>query len=217
MALDRRSILRASLVLAGAGLFGLRVPRGGTATLAPSIASSPMLASMLRTSASAQIASVHPVPGTRAGSGLVRYRERLLLVQDDAYSVAWLDPHARPVQARFVALGQDSGPLPKPQKPDFEAAALLPDERVLVLGSGSTPARRSFLLLDPRTEAFAVLDAGQVYESSIPKFDDWRFGLGIGGRFYTNFGPVRLDIATPLNRRAGESKISVYVSIGQAF
>lgn len=61
------------------------------------------------------------------------------------------------------------------------------------------------------------VDAGQVYESSIPKFDDWRFGLGIGGRFYTNFGPVRLDIATPLNRRAGESKISVYVSIGQAF
>lgn len=61
------------------------------------------------------------------------------------------------------------------------------------------------------------VDAGQVYESSIPKFDDWRVGVGIGGRFYTNFGPVRLDLATPLNRRAGESKISVYVSIGQAF
>lgn len=61
------------------------------------------------------------------------------------------------------------------------------------------------------------IDAGQVYESSIPKFDDWRFGVGIGGRFYTNFGPVRLDIATPINRQAGESKVSVYVSIGQAF
>ena len=61
------------------------------------------------------------------------------------------------------------------------------------------------------------VDAGQVYESSIPKFDDWRFGLGIGGRFYTNFGPIRLDIATPINRQQGESKISVYVSIGQAF
>ncbi len=61
------------------------------------------------------------------------------------------------------------------------------------------------------------VDAGQVYESSIPKFDDWRFGVGIGGRFYTNFGPVRLDIATPINRQPGESKVSVYVSIGQAF
>jgi translocation and assembly module TamA len=61
------------------------------------------------------------------------------------------------------------------------------------------------------------VDAGQVYESSIPKFDDMRFGVGIGGRFYTNFGPIRLDFATPLNRQPGESKIAVYVSIGQAF
>jgi translocation and assembly module TamA len=44
-----------------------------------------------------------------------------------------------------------------------------------------------------------------------------RFGVGIGGRLYTNFGPMRLDIATPIARREGESRISVYVSIGQAF
>ena len=61
------------------------------------------------------------------------------------------------------------------------------------------------------------VDAGQTYESSVPKFDDWRVGVGIGGRFYTNFGPVRLDLATPLNRRPGDSRFSVYVSIGQAF
>lgn len=61
------------------------------------------------------------------------------------------------------------------------------------------------------------LDAGQVYTSSFPRFDDWRFGVGIGGRFYTNFGPMRLDVATPLNRQPGESRVSIYVSIGQAF
>jgi translocation and assembly module TamA len=61
------------------------------------------------------------------------------------------------------------------------------------------------------------VDAGQAYVSSIPKFDDWRVGVGIGGRFYTNFGPVRFDLATPLNRRPGDSRFSVYVSIGQAF
>jgi translocation and assembly module TamA len=61
------------------------------------------------------------------------------------------------------------------------------------------------------------VDAGQVYESSIPKFNDWRVGVGVGGRFYTNFGPIRLDVATPVNRRQGESRFSVYVSIGQAF
>lgn len=63
----------------------------------------------------------------------------------------------------------------------------------------------------------AFVDAGQVYEESMPAFDDIRFGAGIGGRFYTNFGPLRLDVAMPLGREPGESKFAVYVSIGQAF
>ena len=61
------------------------------------------------------------------------------------------------------------------------------------------------------------IDAGQAYESSAPKFSDLRYGAGIGGRVYTNFGPLRIDVATPLNRRAGDSKIALYISIGQAF
>lgn len=65
--------------------------------------------------------------------------------------------------------------------------------------------------------AVAFVDAGQVYESQFPQFDDIRFGVGVGARLYTNFGPIRLDVATPINRREGESRISVYVSIGQAF
>ena len=61
------------------------------------------------------------------------------------------------------------------------------------------------------------VDAGQVYTSSVPAFNDWRFGTGVGFRYYTNFGPLRFDIATPIDRQVGESRISVYVSIGQAF
>ncbi len=61
------------------------------------------------------------------------------------------------------------------------------------------------------------VDAGQVYESARPGFSDIRYGVGLGGRFYTNFGPLRLDVATPLGRREGESRVTVYVSIGQAF
>jgi translocation and assembly module TamA len=63
----------------------------------------------------------------------------------------------------------------------------------------------------------AFVDAGQVYEAEYPTFSSMRFGVGIGGRVYTNFGPVRLDVATPIGRRQGEALISVYVSIGQAF
>ncbi len=61
------------------------------------------------------------------------------------------------------------------------------------------------------------VDVGQVYESAIPDFSSLRAGVGIGGRFYTNFGPFRVDVATPLGRKDGESAVSVYVSIGQAF
>jgi translocation and assembly module TamA len=61
------------------------------------------------------------------------------------------------------------------------------------------------------------VDAGQVYESQSPRLNDMRFGVGVGGRLYTNFGPMRADIAMPLGRRKGESRFAVYVSIGQAF
>ncbi|MDQ2879409.1 MAG: BamA/TamA family outer membrane protein, partial [Pseudomonadota bacterium] len=60
-------------------------------------------------------------------------------------------------------------------------------------------------------------DLGQVYDSTRPQFTDLRYGAGIGGRFYTNFGPIRFDVATPIARRPGESKIAIYISIGQAF
>ncbi len=61
------------------------------------------------------------------------------------------------------------------------------------------------------------IDAGNAYESVLPKGGDLRYGAGIGGRFYTNFGPMRVDIATPLNPRKGDSRVALYISIGQAF
>ncbi len=61
------------------------------------------------------------------------------------------------------------------------------------------------------------LDAGNIYESSLPELDDLRFGAGLGVRYHTNFGPIRVDVGTPLNRRSGDPRIAVYVSLGQAF
>jgi translocation and assembly module TamA len=60
-------------------------------------------------------------------------------------------------------------------------------------------------------------DAGMVGEDSTPGVSDLRYGAGIGGRYYTNFGPLRVDVATPLQRRPGESRVALYISIGQAF
>ena len=61
------------------------------------------------------------------------------------------------------------------------------------------------------------IDAGQVSTRSVPTLNGLRTGVGIGARYYTNFGPLRVDVATPLGRRKGESRFNVYVSIGQAF
>jgi len=63
----------------------------------------------------------------------------------------------------------------------------------------------------------AFVDAGSVSDKEYPGFDDFRVGVGVGGRLYTNFGPLRIDVATPIGRREGESLVSLYVSIGQAF
>jgi len=63
----------------------------------------------------------------------------------------------------------------------------------------------------------AFLDAGEVSTGTTPAFDRLSLGAGIGARFYTGFGPVRIDIATPVNPRAGDPKLVFYVSIGQAF
>ena len=61
------------------------------------------------------------------------------------------------------------------------------------------------------------VDAGNSYESSYPTLSSLKLGAGIGGRFYTNFGPLRVDVATPLNRRKGDGRIALYISIGQSF
>ncbi len=65
--------------------------------------------------------------------------------------------------------------------------------------------------------AVAFVDAGQVYEDAMPQFSNIRYGVGVGGRYYTNFGPLRLDVAMPIDRQKGESSFAVYISIGQAF
>ncbi|MFL6862888.1 MAG: autotransporter assembly complex protein TamA [Allosphingosinicella sp.] len=61
------------------------------------------------------------------------------------------------------------------------------------------------------------LDAGNVYESPLPNVSNLRFGAGLGVRYHTRFGPIRVDVGTPLNPRKSDSRIAVYVSLGQAF
>lgn len=69
-----------------------------------------------------------------------------------------------------------------------------------------------------KTFGFAAFaDSASISDDSAPDFGDLRVGVGAGIRYYTAIGPVRLDIATPLDRRDGEDVVQVSISIGQAF
>jgi translocation and assembly module TamA len=62
------------------------------------------------------------------------------------------------------------------------------------------------------------IDAGTAFESSYPDFDERiRFSAGLGLRYYTGIGPIRVDVAFPLDRRRGDSAAALYISLGQSF
>lgn len=63
------------------------------------------------------------------------------------------------------------------------------------------------------------LDAGQVYDDTLPDFSgDMAVGAGVGLRYYTDFGPLRFDVAVPVNQKnESDSSYQIYLSIGQAF
>lgn len=85
------------------------------------------------------------------------------------------------------------------------------------LSEFSLEARVKTGLMGGAVSVVPFFDAGAVDESTTPRLRDMRYGAGIGLRYQTGFGPIRIDIGTPLNRRPGESRIGVYVALGQAF
>ena len=63
----------------------------------------------------------------------------------------------------------------------------------------------------------AFVDAGSAYASVLPRLDGLKVGVGAGLRYLTPVGPIRLDVALPLQRGKGDPSIGVYVGLGQAF
>ncbi|SNB52215.1 autotransporter secretion outer membrane protein TamA [Arboricoccus pini] len=62
------------------------------------------------------------------------------------------------------------------------------------------------------------VDSGTVADSSAPSFSEDLFvGTGVGLRYLTPIGPLRLDVGVPLDRRSVDDVVQIYVSIGQAF
>jgi translocation and assembly module TamA len=63
------------------------------------------------------------------------------------------------------------------------------------------------------------IEGGSVFDETVPQgFGDLRWAAGLGLRYFTAIGPLRLDVATPLDRRTGvDDAYEIYLSIGQAF
>jgi translocation and assembly module TamA len=64
------------------------------------------------------------------------------------------------------------------------------------------------------------LDGGNVSKNLNPLKGELKLGAGAGVRYYTPIGPIRLDIAIPLQRRSGENpddSFEIYIGLGQAF
>lgn len=56
------------------------------------------------------------------------------------------------------------------------------------------------------------IDLGEFFSG----IGDWHSGAGIGLRYETGFGPIRLDVAAPLSGRTGDG-VQIYIGLGQAF
>jgi translocation and assembly module TamA len=63
----------------------------------------------------------------------------------------------------------------------------------------------------------AFVDAGNAYASLWPEIDNLKFGVGAGVRYLTPVGPLRVDLAFPVEPGKDDSWVALYVGLGQAF
>ncbi len=62
------------------------------------------------------------------------------------------------------------------------------------------------------------VDSGGAFETAVPgQGGTWYTGIGAGVRYLTPVGPLRFDLAVPLDKISGEPGFGFYLGLGQAF
>lgn len=141
---------------------------------------------------------------------------------------------AIPLSERFTAGGETThrafrsdrlGTLCKNEDfsdiPDCEGTLtqLKPGDPILPVGGSAMllfNAEYRFPIFGP-VGAAVFADVGNVWATSAIRFDDLRYGAGVGIRYLSPVGPLRLDVATPFDRRWYEDRWQYFVSLGYAF
>lgn len=175
------------------------------ARVEPAIATGSATTGFVRATAQARAyhSLVDATAVTLAGRVRAGWIEPLLGNQDDL-----------PPDRRFFAGGGGS-------VRGFAFNAIAPDSRT---GLDVAPGGRGLLevagevraRLNSKWGLVAFVDGASVFED-LSGAGEFRFGAGLGVRYDLDFAPLRLDIATPLDRREGEDEVAIYLSIGQAF
>lgn len=124
------------------------------------------------------------------------------------------DLNGLPANKRFYAGGggsvrgfgfQEAGPL------DAEGNPI----GGLSLIEGAIEARAK---ISQNIQIAAFADAGSVSSTNLPNFDGQFFvGYGGGVRYFTPIGPIRVDVAFPLNQRPTDRAYQIFIALGQPF
>jgi len=182
---------------------------------------------------------LEPTEGWRINAGVTPYLGALgsslnmLATRFDAATYYSLDDRGRYILAARVGFGSLAGA-------DLEN---IPANRRFFAGGGGSVRGYAFRSLSPMragrpiggrsliegsleaririTDTIGIvpfIDAGGAFRESYPDFGERvRFAAGLGLRYYTGIGPIRLDVAFPLQKESGQRGYGVYLGIGQAF
>ena len=119
-----------------------------------------------------------------------------------------------PISERFFLGGMDS-------LRGFEARSVGPEEHDDVIG-GTKEAILNFEYLFPVMKEAGIrgvvfFDAGNAYRKSEYPFQTVRKGAGFGVRWYSPFGPLRVEWGINLSPKSGEKSSNFEFSMGNAF
>lgn len=84
----------------------------------------------------------------------------------------------------------------------------------LSLFDGSVEAR---IGITENIQIVPFLDFGTVSDELVPDFSTFKLGAGVGARYLTSFGPIRVDVGIPLDPGPRDASYQIYAGIGQAF